>query len=84
MTGNPIAAFVEHQGFIVLDGGLATTLEARGCDLRDPLWSARALLEAPEAILDVHRAFLEAGADCIATASYQATIEGFVARGCTV
>lgn len=67
----------------MLDGGLATTLEAYGCDLRDPLWSARALLESPAVIEAAHRAFLEAGADCIATASYQATIEGFVARGCT-
>ena len=81
---NPILSFVEHQGFMMLDGGLATTLEAHGCDLDDPLWSARALLESPAIIKDVHRAFLDAGADCIATASYQATIEGFVARGCSL
>lgn len=84
VTPNPILAFLEHQGFMMLDGGLATTLEAHGCDLDDPLWSARALLESPGIIKDVHRAFLDAGADCIATASYQATIEGFVARGCTL
>lgn len=78
---DPIRPFLEREGFIVLDGGLATELEARGCDLNDPLWSARALLEAPEAIRAVHRGYLEAGADCIATATYQATFEGFAARG---
>jgi homocysteine S-methyltransferase len=78
---NPLERPAGEQGFIVLDGGLATTLEARGFDLDDPLWSARVLLEAPEAIRRVHLDFLEAGADCIVTASYQATLEGFRRRG---
>lgn len=65
----------------MLDGGLATTLEARGNDLNDELWSARLLLENPDAIRQVHRDFLDAGADCIITASYQATLEGFARHG---
>lgn len=78
---NPLERLVREQGFLVLDGGLATTLEARGFDLDDPLWSARVLLEAPEAIRRVHLDFLAAGADCIVTSSYQATVEGFRRRG---
>ncbi|HKK27496.1 MAG TPA: homocysteine S-methyltransferase [Gemmatimonadota bacterium] len=78
---NPFERFVREQGFFVLDGGLATTLEARGFDLDDPLWSARVLAEAPDAIRRVHLDFLEAGADCIATAGYQATLEGFRRAG---
>jgi homocysteine S-methyltransferase len=66
---------------MMLDGGLATTLEARGCDLDDSLWSARTLLESPELIKAVHRSFLDCGADCIATVSYQATVAGFVTHG---
>jgi len=65
----------------VLDGGLATTLEARGHDLNDDLWSAKVLLEDPRAIREVHRDFLTAGADCITTATYQATFAGLSARG---
>lgn len=65
----------------VLDGGLATELEARGFDLRDRLWSARVLLEAPAAIEAVHRAYFAAGARVATTASYQATIPGFAAAG---
>lgn len=78
---NPLERLVREQGFFVLDGGLATTLEARGFDLDDPLWSARVLLEAPGAIRRVHLDFLAAGADCIVTSSYQATLEGFRRRG---
>ena len=68
-------------GTVVLDGGLATELERAGVDLRDDLWSARALLESPEEILRVHRSYFEAGADVAISASYQASFEGFEARG---
>ena len=78
---NPLDVFVEHQGVVVLDGGLATALEAGGHDLDDELWSARILLEEPDAIRRVHVDFLEAGADCITTSTYQATLPGFRKRG---
>lgn len=74
---NPLQAFLDRQGFAVLDGGLATELETRGADLDHELWSARLLYEAPEMIEKIHYDFLRAGADVIATASYQASIEGF-------
>ena len=78
---NPIQTVLETQRFVVLDGALATELEARGCDLNDPLWSARVLLEMPELIRAVHMDYFRAGADCATTASYQATFAGFALRG---
>lgn len=66
---------------LILDGGLATELERHGHDLCDPLWSARLLLEEPASIERVHRDYLNAGADCLTTASYQATLPGLQARG---
>lgn len=66
---------------LVLDGGLATQLEAQGNDLSDRLWSARLLVEAPDQIVDAHLAFYRAGAQVATTASYQATFEGFAVRG---
>ncbi len=66
---------------MVLDGGLATELTARGFDLSDALWSARLLADAPEAIEAIHLDYFEAGADVAITASYQASYEGFAARG---
>jgi len=68
----------------VLDGGLATELAARGHDLSDALWSARLLADAPEAIEAVHLDYFEAGADVAITASYQASYEGFAARGLSI
>ncbi|MEY8040799.1 homocysteine S-methyltransferase [Saccharopolyspora cebuensis] len=68
-------------GPLVLDGGLATELQARGHDLGDALWSARLLADEPEAVVAAHRAFFAAGADVATTASYQASFEGFAARG---
>ncbi|MFZ0661698.1 MAG: homocysteine S-methyltransferase [Acidobacteriaceae bacterium] len=65
----------------VLDGGMATELERRGCDISGPLWSARALDDAPEAIRQVHLDYLRAGADCIATASYQVSALGYAELG---
>jgi homocysteine S-methyltransferase len=66
---------------LVADGALATELEARGCDLADPLWSAKVLLEQPNLIRQVHRDYFRAGATVAITASYQATPQGFVQRG---
>jgi len=68
-------------GRLVLDGGLATELEANGADLNDPLWSAKCLLASPHLIRKVHMDYLEAGANIIITASYQATIQGFESKG---
>lgn len=74
---SPVAACAP----VVLDGGLATELEARGHDLSDALWSARLLADDPAAIRDVHLAFFQAGAQVATSASYQASFPGFAARG---
>ncbi|KAL0914332.1 hypothetical protein M5K25_014673 [Dendrobium thyrsiflorum] len=68
-------------GCAVVDGGLATELEANGADLNDPLWSAKCLFSSPDLIRKVHLDYLMAGANIIISASYQATIQGFEARG---
>jgi homocysteine S-methyltransferase len=66
---------------LVIDGGLATELERRGATLDAELWSARLLLDDPPAIADVHAAYVDAGADVLITASYQASLESFRAAG---
>lgn len=78
---NPIQSFLDFQDALILDGGLATELEARGCDLSDELWSARLLLDDPGIIRQVHLDYFWAGADCGISASYQATIPALMARG---
>ncbi|GGS55067.1 homocysteine S-methyltransferase YbgG [Planobispora rosea] len=69
---------------VILDGGLATHLEALGADLRDDLWSAKVLVENPSAIRQAHLDYFAAGAQVATTASYQASIPAFLRRGLTV
>lgn len=78
---NPIDTILKNQSVLILDGAFSTELERRGCDLNDPLWSAKVLMENPDAIAAVHEDYFIAGADCVITASYQATFEGFMKRG---
>ncbi|XP_077245360.1 homocysteine S-methyltransferase 2-like [Tasmannia lanceolata] len=84
-TGDPSPAMSDFLrqsgGFAVIDGGLATELESHGADLNDPLWSAKCLISSPHLIQKVHLDYLEAGANIIITASYQATIQGFESKG---
>jgi homocysteine S-methyltransferase len=68
-------------GPVVLDGGMSNQLEAAGHDLSDELWSARLLVDEPEAIEQAHAAYFAAGAQVAITASYQATFEGLARRG---
>ena len=67
----------------VIDGGLATELEYTGARIDGPLWSAHVLEDEPEKLLAVHRAFIEAGAQCIATCSYQVSRMGYAEVGLT-
>jgi homocysteine S-methyltransferase len=74
---------LDLTGLRVLDGGLATELERAGCDLASPLWSGEVLRTHPDKVLAVHRSYLEAGADCLLTASYQISAIGFREIGLT-
>jgi homocysteine S-methyltransferase len=73
--------FIDRSGAVILDGGLATELECHGANIDDPLWSARLLLDDPGLIREVHFDYFRAGADVGTSASYQASFEGFAARG---
>jgi homocysteine S-methyltransferase len=69
------------RGIRVLDGGMASELEHLGANINGPLWSAHVLDDAPETIAAVHRSYIEAGADCIETASYQVSRMGYAEIG---
>nr|WP_319396865.1 homocysteine S-methyltransferase [uncultured Desulfobacter sp.] len=75
--------YLEQQNYLILDGALGTELECRGCNLDDSLWSARLLADDPDKIAAVHADYLRAGADCLITASYQATFQGLARQGYT-
>ncbi|EPQ28074.1 uncharacterized protein PFL1_04401 [Pseudozyma flocculosa PF-1] len=84
----PLVSLLDDSRIGVLDGGLATYLEdGLGFDLsRGPLWSARLLDEQEDdvkdgkgrrGILDAHAHYIDAGAQIIGTATYQASHESF-------
>jgi S-methylmethionine-dependent homocysteine/selenocysteine methylase len=54
----------------VLDGGMGRELLRIGAPFRQPEWSALALWEAPERVIEAHRNFIAAGAQVITTNSY--------------
>ncbi|HET8599975.1 MAG TPA: homocysteine S-methyltransferase [Segeticoccus sp.] len=66
---------------VLLDGGMSNALEDRGQDVTGALWTARLLRDAPEEIAAVHRAYYRAGARVVTTASYQASVPGFMDAG---
>jgi homocysteine S-methyltransferase len=75
---------VPDQGsepILILDGGLGTTLEdeyhVTFSSSSTPTWSSHLLTSSPETLLKVHKSFVEAGADILLTATYQASFEGF-------
>ena len=75
------AALLRSGRPILIDGGLATQCEAMGHNIDGDLWSAVLLRSDPRALVNAHRAYLDAGAEIIATASYQASRQGFMASG---
>lgn len=78
---SPISHFLDHQGFFILDGGLGSELENRGHNLNNKLWSASVLLDHSNTIYDIALSYLEAGADCIVTSTYQASIPSLLEAG---
>ncbi|MDE0891244.1 MAG: homocysteine S-methyltransferase family protein [Planctomycetota bacterium] len=61
---------------ILLDGGTGTELRERGVEVpchRTSIWSARAVYEAPEEVVAVHREYIDAGARVVTACNYAVT-----------
>ena len=54
----------------LLDAGMGKTLSMKGVDIPPTIWSANALIVAPEVVMEVHKENIAAGADIITTNSY--------------
>lgn len=78
---SPLIALLDAKKFLTMDGAMGTELEKRGCQLNDKLWSAKILLDNPQQIYQVHLDYFRAGADFVLTASYQASLAGFMRYG---
>lgn len=72
---------LEEKKYLVLDGGLATTLELDGHVLDREMWSAFTAVTSPFSVINVHERFFNAGSDIVISSSYQMSYEGFMKKG---
>ena len=68
-------------GLILLDGSMGQELINRGASGQGILWSARALFEHPEVVMQVHEDYIRAGVDIITTNSYACIRNNFGPEG---
>ncbi|MCA9860236.1 MAG: homocysteine S-methyltransferase family protein, partial [Thermomicrobiales bacterium] len=58
------------SGPVLLDGGMGRELGFRGVEVSRYIWSAQALLDAPDVVREIHADYIGAGADVITTNTY--------------
>ncbi len=71
MIDSPFLARLASGRPLLLDGATGTELQRRNVDTTLPLWSARALLQAPEVLHAIHADYIAAGADIITTNTFR-------------
>ena len=68
------------EKLMILDGSMGGELARRGYGKSDGIWSAKALLDAPEMVAEVHRDYVKSGCRVITTNSYS-TIPSYLDKG---
>ena len=76
-----LEARLEAGGAVILDGAIGTELERLGARMDEDVWCARAIADSPRLVHEVHRRYIDAGADVITTNSYSATREAMQRHG---
>tara|TARA_B100000745_G_scaffold271341_1_gene198662 strand:+ start:1054 stop:2004 length:951 start_codon:yes stop_codon:yes gene_type:complete len=66
---------------LLLDGATGTELNRRGVGTELPMWSAKALLEAPDVLRAVHRDYVLAGAEIITANTFRTHRRSLAAAG---
>jgi S-methylmethionine-dependent homocysteine/selenocysteine methylase len=69
----PLAQLLTRISPLLLDGAMGTELQRRGVDTGLPLWSANALMNSRDVVLQIHRDYIDAGADIITTDTFRTT-----------
>lgn len=73
--------WLTEQDVVIIDGSMSRLLEAQDIQTNHKLWTALALIEAPEAVYQVHKRYFDAGANIAITDSYQASVKSFADLG---
>jgi homocysteine S-methyltransferase len=71
MNTSDFTARLATGGLLILDGATGTELTRRGVDTGLPLWSAGALIHAPDVVRTIHSDYVQAGADIITTNTFR-------------
>ena len=66
---------------VVLSGACGTEIQRRGVSTGLPLWSAGALFSNPEVVKQIHRDYIDAGADIITTNTFRTNTRTFKDAG---
>lgn len=61
---------IKSPHITILDGGMGRELKAMGAPFQQPEWSALALIEAPDMVLQAHCNFISCGAEIVTTNAY--------------
>lgn len=56
---------------LILDGAMGSLLEQQGLTKEDSSWSAKANLKFPDKVLNIHKSYIESGADIITTNTFR-------------
>ncbi len=66
---------------VVLSGAMGTEIQRRGVHTGLPLWSASALITNPEVVKQIHRDYIDAGAELISTNTFRTNVRTFRRAG---
>lgn len=81
MTLSQVEARLRRGEIILLDGAIGTELERLGVPTALPLWSARAVLDAPDRVREVHEEYAASGADVLTAATFRTTPRSLTRAG---
>jgi len=81
MIHDPLKSRLNRGEMIVLDGAMGTELTRRGIPTPLPLWSAQALLDAPDTVRAIHEDYVRAGADIITADTFRTTPRALAKAG---
>lgn len=64
---------LQNKEIIIMDGGMGTEILRRGYATALPLWSAEILLTNPQVVANIHKDYIDAGAQIIITNTFRTT-----------
>jgi methionine synthase I (cobalamin-dependent) len=68
---NPFSIARRTKRPLILDGAIGSLLQARGVPKDEYLWMSLASITSPEKVIELHKEYIEAGADIITTNTFR-------------